>query len=141
MRFPDGSRRKVERVEKSDTQADLDRLLDLRARSLDPGPSRSRMLSFNDVDDLVKVADPAGHVDIPERRRAIDTPYGRRYRMQSTRGTSCSNDGSYGRSPTLAGKPVDARFRTAILTTVAVGPPAVAANGEGKTGLELRLLG
>lgn len=31
VRFPDGSRRKVERVEKSDAQADLDRLLDLRA--------------------------------------------------------------------------------------------------------------
>lgn len=57
VRFPDGSRRKVERVEKSDAQADLDRLIDLRAQSLDPGPSRSRMLSFNEVIDAWFEAD------------------------------------------------------------------------------------
>ena len=50
--FPDGSRRKVERVEKSDAQRDLDELLALRAQSLDPGPRRQRQLTFNEVIDM-----------------------------------------------------------------------------------------
>ena len=40
VRFPDGSRRKVERVDKADAQRDLDRLLEQRAQSLDAGPRR-----------------------------------------------------------------------------------------------------
>ncbi len=48
VRFPDGSRRKVERVDKADAQRDLDRLLELRAQSLD-APSRDRMASFAEV--------------------------------------------------------------------------------------------
>jgi integrase len=51
VRFPDGSRRKIERVNKADAQADLDELLALRAQSLDPGPRRSRQATFNDVID------------------------------------------------------------------------------------------
>ncbi len=38
VRFPDGSRRKVERVTKADAQRDLDELVALRAQSLDPAP-------------------------------------------------------------------------------------------------------
>ena len=51
VRFPDGSRRKIERVNKADAQADLDELLALRAQSLDPGPRRARQATFNDVID------------------------------------------------------------------------------------------
>jgi len=49
VRFPDGSRRKVERVEKIDAQRDLDDLLTRRAQSEDPGPRRERLQSFADV--------------------------------------------------------------------------------------------
>ena len=49
VRFPDGSRRKVERVDKSDAQADSDELLALRAQSLDPGPRRARLATFDEV--------------------------------------------------------------------------------------------
>jgi integrase len=51
VRFPDGSRRKVERVDKADAQQDLDELLALRAQALDPGPRRSRLATFNEVID------------------------------------------------------------------------------------------
>ncbi|MDQ6697727.1 MAG: hypothetical protein M3Z46_09765, partial [Actinomycetota bacterium] len=51
VRFPDGSRRKVERVEKAAAQEDLDELLALRAQSLDPGPRREKLASFADVID------------------------------------------------------------------------------------------
>src|SRR5205085_1162118 len=51
VRFPDGSRRKVERVTKADAQRDLDDLLSLRAQSVDPGPRRTRLASFNDIID------------------------------------------------------------------------------------------
>ncbi|MDP9418908.1 MAG: hypothetical protein M3P53_01940, partial [Actinomycetota bacterium] len=49
VRFPDGSRRKVERVTKADAQRDLDELLALRAQSLDPGPRREKLASFAEV--------------------------------------------------------------------------------------------
>lgn len=49
VRFPDGSRRKVERVDKAAAQRDLDELLALRAQSLDPGPRRTRMATFAEV--------------------------------------------------------------------------------------------
>lgn len=51
VRFTDGSRRKVERVEKADAQRDLDELLALRAQSLEPGPRRTRKATFNEVID------------------------------------------------------------------------------------------
>ncbi|MCP3883009.1 MAG: hypothetical protein GY701_32115, partial [Sulfitobacter sp.] len=43
VRFPDGSRRKVERVDKADAQPGLDALLTLRAQAEDPEPPRRRM--------------------------------------------------------------------------------------------------
>ena len=49
VRFPDGSRRKVERVEKSDAEADLNELMALRAAGGDPLPRRERLVSFNEV--------------------------------------------------------------------------------------------
>ena len=51
VRFPDGSRRKVERVTKPDAQRDLDELLALRAAALDPGPRRQRLTTFDEVID------------------------------------------------------------------------------------------
>ena len=49
VRFPDGSRRKVERVTKADAQRDLDELVALRAQSHDPGPRREKLASFAEV--------------------------------------------------------------------------------------------
>ena len=49
VRFPDGSRRKVERVDKADAQRDLDDLVALRAQSVDPGPRREKLASFAEV--------------------------------------------------------------------------------------------
>lgn len=49
VRFPDGSRRKIERVEKADAQADLDALLTLRAQAQSPDAPRNRLASFAEV--------------------------------------------------------------------------------------------
>lgn len=49
VRFPDGSRRKVERVDKADAQRDLDNLLELRAESKSPGPRRDKLATFGEV--------------------------------------------------------------------------------------------
>ncbi len=49
VRFPDGSRRKVERVEKVDAQADLDALITLRAQAQAPDAPKQRLASFADV--------------------------------------------------------------------------------------------
>src|SRR5947199_5593325 len=51
VRFPDGSRRKVERVGKKDAQADLNALLAARAAESDVDPRHERLASFNDVID------------------------------------------------------------------------------------------
>jgi hypothetical protein len=49
VRFPDGSRRKVERVERANAQRDLDELLALRAQDLGTGPRRERLRTFAEV--------------------------------------------------------------------------------------------
>ena len=49
VRFPDGTRRKVERVEKAAAQKDLDDLLALRASGEDAGPRRQKLASFAEV--------------------------------------------------------------------------------------------
>lgn len=49
VRFPDGTRRKVERVEKADAQRDLDALVALRAEGLDPEPRGKRQATFAEV--------------------------------------------------------------------------------------------
>ncbi len=46
VRFPDGSRRKVERAVKADAQADLDALVTLRAQSMLPDPVGSKGTTF-----------------------------------------------------------------------------------------------
>src|SRR5256886_1223022 len=51
VRFPDGARRKVERVDKAAAQRDLDQLLSLRAQALEPPPRRERAASFAQVID------------------------------------------------------------------------------------------
>ncbi len=72
VRFPDGSRRKVERVNKADAQADLDELLSLRAQSLDPGPRRLRLATFDDVID-VWFADECPNSSASKRSRRART--------------------------------------------------------------------
>ncbi|MDQ1501190.1 MAG: hypothetical protein QOI86_4530 [Actinomycetota bacterium] len=49
--FPDGARRKVERVEKAAAQRDLDELLSLRAQALEPPARRQQAASFAQVID------------------------------------------------------------------------------------------
>jgi len=49
VRFPDGTRRKVERVDKADAQRDLDELLALRGQAIGPPHRHQRLLSFNEV--------------------------------------------------------------------------------------------
>ena len=49
VRFPDGTRRKVERREKADAQRDLDELLALRAQDLAPEPKRVKHATFAEV--------------------------------------------------------------------------------------------
>jgi integrase len=49
VRFADGSRRKVERIEKADAQADLDQLLTLRAQEQSPDPAGKRNATFAEV--------------------------------------------------------------------------------------------
>ncbi|MGH9106479.1 MAG: site-specific integrase [Acidimicrobiales bacterium] len=60
VRFPDGSRRTVERVEKPDAEADLNELLALRAAGGEPLPRRERLASFNEVlDDWLEAGCPS----------------------------------------------------------------------------------
>jgi integrase len=60
VRFPDGSRRKVERVEKADAEADLNELLALRAAGGELLPRRERLVSFNEVlDDWLEAGCPS----------------------------------------------------------------------------------
>jgi len=49
--LPDGSRRKVERVDKATAQRDLDELLTLRAQALEPPPRRQQAASFAQIFD------------------------------------------------------------------------------------------
>lgn len=49
VRFPDGSRRKVERVSRADAQRDLDTLLALRAEDKTPNARHRRQVTFAEV--------------------------------------------------------------------------------------------
>lgn len=51
VRFPDGTRRKVERVEKADAEQDLNDLLALRAQAAAAPERRDRLASFGEVID------------------------------------------------------------------------------------------
>jgi hypothetical protein len=57
VRFPDGSRRKVERVDKAAAEQDLNELLALRAEEASPGPRRLRLATFDEVIDHWFTAD------------------------------------------------------------------------------------
>jgi integrase len=70
VRFPDGSRRKVERVTKADAQRDLDELLALRAQDLDPGPRRAKLASFDEVIDAWFEAGCPNVAPTPKSRHA-----------------------------------------------------------------------
>jgi integrase len=70
VRFPDGSRRKVERIEKADAERDLQKLLAERAQGNgSPPASRLRLATFNDVlDAWVAAGCPKAAVSRNSRR-------------------------------------------------------------------------
>ena len=69
VRFPDGSRRKVERVDKAQAERDLNELLALRADEASPAPRRLRLATFDDVIDDWFAADcPKAAVSKNSRR-------------------------------------------------------------------------
>lgn len=51
VRFPDGSRRKVSRVDRAEAEAMLNELLALRASGSDPTPRRERLATFGEIVD------------------------------------------------------------------------------------------
>jgi len=51
VRFPDGSRRKVERADQDDAETDLEELLADREEAGSPGVRRRRLATFGDVID------------------------------------------------------------------------------------------
>jgi hypothetical protein len=63
LRFPDGSRRKVERVDKPDAEADLKELLAERAGAAASVPRQERLASFDDVVDAWVAAGGAPAAD------------------------------------------------------------------------------
>jgi integrase len=67
--FPDGSRGKVERTERSDAQLDLDELLAERDRGRSPGQRRQHLVTFDEViDDWVAAGCPKAAVSKNSRR-------------------------------------------------------------------------
>jgi integrase len=75
VRFPDGSRRKVERVDKAEAERDLNELLALRAEEASPGPRRLRLATFDEVIDGWVAADcPKAAVSKNSRRARVKSP-------------------------------------------------------------------
>jgi integrase len=75
VRFPDGSRRKVERVEKVDAEKDLNELLALRAQAGSSGPRRLRLATFGEVMDAwVAAGCPKAAVSRNSRRVKAKSP-------------------------------------------------------------------
>lgn len=75
VRFPDGARRKVERVDKAAAQQDLDELLTLRAQALEPGPRRQRLASFAEVlDAWLEAGCPLGSPTTTSRHAREKSP-------------------------------------------------------------------
>ena len=74
VRFPDGSRRKVERVEKANAEADLNELLALRAAGGEPVPRRQRLASYNEVlDAWLEAGCPSGAPRWPDAPRQAES--------------------------------------------------------------------
>jgi hypothetical protein len=84
VRFPDGSRRKVERIDKADAKRDLDRLLALRAEGLDADPRGAKLLTF---DQVIDAWFEAGCPNVTPTRRAMP---GRSRPRRSASPASCS---------------------------------------------------
>lgn len=75
VRYPDGSRRKVERVSKTDAQADLNKLLAERAGQGEPSPRRERLLSFNEaIDDWLEAGCPSSSAGSHTRHAKTKSP-------------------------------------------------------------------
>ena len=75
--FPDGSRRKVERVEKGDAESDLKSLLFERATAESASPRRERLASFDQVIDAWVAAGaprpPTGKKNRHAKKKAENT--------------------------------------------------------------------
>jgi hypothetical protein len=75
VRFPDGSRRKVERADKADAQRDLDEMLAVRAAAQEPGPRRERLASFDEVIDAwLEAGCPKAAASTTSRRARPKSP-------------------------------------------------------------------
>ncbi len=75
VRFPDGTRRKIERVGKAEAQHDLDELLALRAQSLGPGPKHERQAMFTEViDDWFAAGCPNASPTSKSRHARVKSP-------------------------------------------------------------------
>jgi hypothetical protein len=75
VRFPDGSRQKVERVDKADAEKDLKDLLAERAQAGSAGPRRLRLATFGEVMDAwVDAGCPKAAVSKNSRRAKPKSP-------------------------------------------------------------------
>lgn len=75
VRFPDGSRRKVERVDRSEAEAMLNELLALRATGSDPTPRRQRLATFGEiVDEWLRAGCPTSSASIRTRHAKEKSP-------------------------------------------------------------------
>lgn len=75
VRYPDGSRRKVERVTKADAEADLDALLVERAVQGQPAARRERLVSFNEaIDEWLDAGCPSSSAGSHTRHAKTKSP-------------------------------------------------------------------
>jgi integrase len=75
VRFPDGSRRKVERIDRAKAERDLAELLAQRAEEASPSPRRLRLATFDEVmDDWVAADCPKAAVSKNSRRARAKSP-------------------------------------------------------------------
>jgi hypothetical protein len=71
VRFPDGTRRNVERVDKTNAERDLNERLARRAEEASPDPRRLRLATFNEaIDDWFADGSPKAAVSKNSRGQA-----------------------------------------------------------------------
>ena len=95
--FPDGSRRKVERVDKDDADTDLKNLLFERATAEGASPRRERLASFDQVINAWVAAGaprpPTGKKNRHAKRKAENTPAARTPRHRRCGDPASTNAG------------------------------------------------
>ena len=85
VRFPDGTRKKVERVEKADAQRDLDELVSLRALGAAPSAKNVRQATF---DEIIDEWFAAGCLNVLATKASRHARVSRRTRWQTRSGFS-----------------------------------------------------